>query len=234
MAEEQRQEQLEQEGHEQEQGQDPRNSDGSKNTDTEKRFTQAEVDEILRRRLERQEKQFAKKYGDDVEARLQRLAELEAQEEERKQAEMTELERLQAQLQQLQQERDALSQELETTRTRAQEQAIRNEFIKAATEKGIAYVDDAWTLAASRLAEVEFDDNGNPQGVAEIAESLAKEKPFLLKQETTPRTIGGGNSPKPAPEKSKEQRLKEAAEKARLSGRPEDRIAYRMLKQELS
>jgi predicted RNase H-like nuclease (RuvC/YqgF family) len=220
----------EQEGQEQEQQQ----PDEAQKTDKEEKlFTQDEMNEILRKRLERQQKQFEKKYGSDLEDRLRRLEELEQAEKERKQAEMSDAERLQAQLEELQKERESLAQQLQQVQSRAREQAIYNEFMKAANEHGIAYVEDAWALSAKRLSEIEFDEDGKPLGVADIVAELAKQKPFLLKQDTQPRTIGGANAPKPQPEKTKEQRLKEAAEKARKSQRVEDLIAYAALKREL-
>lgn len=57
----------------------------------EKTFTQAELDEILNKRLEREKKKQV-----ELEEKAKRLEELEKAEEERKKAEMSEAERLRA------------------------------------------------------------------------------------------------------------------------------------------
>lgn len=208
------------------------NLDSAEKESKEKTFTQAELDEIIEKRLARERKKLA-----DASSKLaeydeikKRLAELEAEKEEQRRAELTEAERLQEELKAAIEAREQLQKQLEATERRVKEQAIDAEFIQYATKHGIAYIEDARKLAD--LGDIEFDENGKPVGIEDRVKLLVKEKPFLLGEKKTPLTIGDSNNPNPRPDKTKEQRLKEAAEKAR-SGRPEDVAAYSRLKREL-
>jgi hypothetical protein len=195
----------------------------------EKTFTQAELEEILEKRLARERKKL-ERFADYDELK-KKLEEYEKQAEEKRLAELSEAERLQEELKKLQAERESLAAELEKATQRMKEQAILNEFIQHANKAGITYVEDAYKLAD--LSAVEFDENGKPLGIEEIVKNLVKEKPFLVAEKKAPRTIGESQAPTDRPEKTKEQRLKEAAEKARQSGKIEDFIKYVALKREL-
>ncbi|MNN63354.1 hypothetical protein D3C81_1787280 [compost metagenome] len=78
-----------------------------------------------------------------------------------------------------------------------------------------------------------MDDDGNPQGVADAVKALVEANPYLV-TEAKPKEIGKptGGSGDPD-DKTKAQLLAEAAEKARKSGRPEDRAAFAALKLQL-
>ncbi|MNU00783.1 hypothetical protein D3C72_2440070 [compost metagenome] len=72
--------------------------------------------------------------------------------------------------------------------------------------------------------------------MADVIKALVEAKPYLAEaSKKEPRQVGGptgGNDPKP--DKTKEQLLAEAADKARRTGRIEDRMAYAALKEELN
>lgn len=192
-------------------------------------FTQAELDEIVTKRLERERKKYAD--YDDLKSQLQALA---AADEERKRAEMSEKERLEADmsaaLKKAEEAEQARSKALET----ANQRLINAEFKVVAKEAGIEYVDDALRLAD--LSGVSVDEEGNVTGVKEVIEALVESKPYLVAQKEAPkpRPIGGANNPPRGNEqKTKEQLLQEAADKARRSGKIEDRVAYANLKRAL-
>lgn len=203
----------------------------SKPEQPEKTFTQAELDEIVAKRLERERKKYEKFADyDDLKARL---AEYEKEREERQRAEMTEIERYKADFEKVTSEKQTLEQQLTELRETIKREKIVNEFIKVATALNVAYIDDALKLAD--LSAVTVDEEG-VKGVKEAVEALVQHKPFLLAQaKKEPKTIGNPSNPNPneAAQKTAEQLLKEAAEKARRTGRIEDRMAYAQLKKEL-
>ncbi|MCY9329920.1 Clp protease ClpB [Bacillus haynesii] len=153
-------------------------------------------------------------------------------EEERKRSEMTELERLQNDLKAKEESEKTLAQQLEDLRKANEREKIRNEFIKVATSNDIAYIDDA--IALADLSAVKVED-GKVVGVEDIVKTLVDNKPFLVKKKA-PKPIGQSSNGDAAgaSEKTAEQLLKEAAERAKHSGRPEDKVAYAKLKRELS
>jgi hypothetical protein len=197
----------------------------------EKTFTQAELDEIVAKRLERERKKYEKFADyDDLKARL---AEYEKEREERQRAEMTEIERYKADYEKVTSEKQTLEQQLTELRETIKREKIVNEFIKVATALNVAYIDDALKLAD--LSAVTVDEEG-VKGVKEAVEALVQHKPFLLAQaKKEPKTIGNPSNPNPneAAQKTAEQLLKEAEEKAKKSGRIEDVAAYSKLKREL-
>jgi hypothetical protein len=197
----------------------------------EKTFTQAELDEIVAKRLERERKKY-EKFADYDDLRA-KLAEYEKEREERQRAEMTEIERYKADYEKVTSEKQTLEQQLTELRETIKREKIVNEFIKVATALNVAYIDDALKLAD--LSAVTVDEDG-VKGVKEAVEALVQHKPFLLAQaKKEPKTIGNPSNPNPneAAQKTAEQLLKEAAEKARRTGRIEDRMAYAQLKKEL-
>lgn len=193
-----------------------------------KTFTEDEVNEIVKKRLER----VHKKYSDyeDLKAQLEQLRQAE---EERKRAEMTELERYKADLEKALNERQTFEQELAKLRESIKQERIKNAFITAATNANIAYIDDAYRLAD--LSSVTIDEDGNVVGMEDVIKALVEHKPFLLAQaKKEPKPIGEStNAKSDKSDKSAEQLLREAAEKARRTGRPEDLAAYAKLKREL-
>jgi hypothetical protein len=193
-----------------------------------KTFTEDEVNEIVKKRLERAYKKYAD--YDDLKAQLEQLRQAE---EERKRAEMSEIERYKADLEKALNERQTFEQELEKLRESVKQERIKNAFITAATSANIAYIDDAFRLAD--LSAVTIDEDGNVVGIEDAIKTLVEHKPFLLAQaKKEPKPIGEStNAKSDKSDKSAEQILKEAAEKARRTGRPEDLAAYAKLKREL-
>ena len=192
-------------------------------------MTQEEFDAKIEERLARERKKYA---GHDE--MKTRLAELEQAEEERKKADMTEKERAEAEkAEALQRAADAEVASAKTLEA-ANQRLIKAEFRAVARELSIRpdALDDALVLAD--LTPVKVDENGNVIGVKDAVQALITNKPYLV-EKAKPQHIGGpgGNDDK-KPDKTKEQLLAEAAEKARKSGRIEDRIAYADLKEELS
>jgi DNA-binding helix-hairpin-helix protein with protein kinase domain len=193
-----------------------------------KTFTQDEVNELIMKRLERERKKYAD--YDDLKAQLEELRKVD---EERKRAEMSEIERYKADLEKALNERQTFEQELEKLRESVKQERIKNAFITAATSANIAYIDDAFRLAD--LSAVTIDEDGNVVGIEDAIKTLVEHKPFLLAQaKKEPKPIGEStNAKSDKSDKSAEQILKEAAEKARRTGRPEDLAAYAKLKREL-
>src|SRR5690606_14314657 len=113
----------------------------------------------------------------------------------------------------------------------ANQRLLKAEFKSLASELNIRKdaVDDAFTLLDKSGISFDGDDI---TGVKEAVQALIESKPYLV-EKTKPRDIGGANNPPPNGEKTKEQRLKEAADKAKRTGRIEDMAAYGLLKREL-
>lgn len=186
----------------------------------EKLLTQAEFEEALKKRLERERKKFAD--YDDIKTKLTTY---EQAQKERQEAEMTELEKLQAKLAEKETNEQTLAQQLAEVQKAAERERIRNEFIKVATSANIAYIDDAITLAD--LSAVNIDEDGKVVGVDDVVKALVENKPFLVAQKKQAQPIGTAtNGGQQSNDKPAEQILEELRQKARKSGRIEDRVAY--------
>jgi hypothetical protein len=176
----------------------------------EKTFTQAELDEIVAKRLERERKKYEKFADyDDLKARL---AEYEKEREERQRAEMTEIERYKADYEKVTSEKQTLEQQLAELHETIKNEKIRNEFYKVATALNVAYIDDALKLAD--LSAVTVDEDG-VKGVKEAVEALVQHKPFLLAQvKKEPKIVGGPSGYSKEDEvKTLEAQLEEAKKK---------------------
>lgn len=195
--------------------------------DPPKTFTQAELDDVIAKRIERERK----KYGDYEDLKT-RLAELQAAEDERKRGELTEVERIKADLEREAGAKQTLESELTTLRESVKQERIKNDFITKATAAKIAYIDDAWALADK--SKISVGEDGSVVGTDEVINGLLTNKPFLAPQTTKPKTIGSPTDNPPPAQKTAEQLLKEAADKAKQSGRLEDQAAYAKLKRELN
>lgn len=194
-----------------------------------KTFTQEELDKIVADRIAREKKKLDKFADyDDVKTKA---SEYEKLLEEKRLAELSEKERLEEIARKHEEEKQTLAQELESMRESVKAEKIRNEFIKVATSQNIAYLDDAFSLADLSAVTVE---DGKVVGMDDAIKALVDNKPFLLAKKQ-PKPIGestnGANEK--AADKTAEQLLKEAAEKAKRTGRTEDRMAYAALKSEL-
>jgi len=195
----------------------------------EKTFTQAELDEIIAKRIERERKKY-----EGFEELKKKAEQYEKELEEKRLAEMSEKERAEEIARKAEEQAQQYAKQLEELQSQIKREKVHNAFIAAATAHNIAYVEDALKLAEAELSAVEFGEDGKPVGVEAIVEALVKNKPYLLAQQQ-PRTIGdaSNHAPEQKSEKTAEQLLKEAAEKARKTGRIEDMVAYNKLKKEL-
>jgi hypothetical protein len=192
-----------------------------------KTYTQEQIDKMIADRVARERKKFG-----DYEDLKTRASEYEKLLEEKRLAELSEKERLEEIAKKHESEKQTLAQQLAELQSVNKREKVVNEFIKLATSANIAYIDDALKLAD--LAAVEFDESGKPVGVDAIVSALVQDKPFLLGAKKEPKTIGGSSNPTPdSTAKTAEQLLKEAADKAKRTGRMDDRAAYAALKREL-
>lgn len=196
------------------------------NVEAEKMFTQSDIDDAVRKRLERERKKY--EGFDDFKTKASEYDKLV---EEKRLAEMSEKERLEEVAKKYEDEKSGLMAELEALRESIKSEKIRTEFIKVATSENIAYIDDA--LALADLSSVSIDDSGKIIGVDDVVKSLVENKPFLVAKKQSKPIGESTNSQTERADKTAEQMLAEAAEKARLSGRNEDRAAYAKLKREL-
>jgi len=117
--------------------------------------------------------------------------------------------------------------------TTANQRLIDAEFRSLAREANIPTDRLAAALKLADLTAVTLDDEGNAVGVKEAVEALVSAHVYLV-EKTQPKPLGGRSGGEDVPDKTKEQLLKEAAEKARKTGRIEDRMAYSALKDELN
>ncbi|MCD9024322.1 scaffolding protein [Cohnella silvisoli] len=192
-------------------------------------LTQEEFDAKIEERLARERKKYA---GHDE--MKTKLAALEQAEEDRKKAEMSDKERADADTAAAIKRAEDAEADRDRALTAANQRLINAEFRAVARELNVRpdALDDALKLAD--LTSIKVDEEGNVVGVKDAVQALITNKPYLV-EKPKPKNIGGPNGDgDEKPDKTKEQLLKEAAEKARKSGRIEDRIAYADLKEELS
>jgi hypothetical protein len=153
-----------------------------------KTFTQAELDEILAKRLKREKEKQA-----ETDAKLKRLEEFEKAEEERKKAAMTEAEKLKAE----KEEADKKAQEAADQAKKAQEtanQRIINTEIRSIARSMNAN-DPNDVLALLDKSGIEMDDEGNVKGVEDVVKALKEAKPWMFKVAIGADASGGGNPP---------------------------------------
>lgn len=193
-----------------------------------KTLTEEEVNQIVQKRVNATKEKY--KDYDDLKTKLEKYEQAEA---ERKRSEQTELENAQTDLGAKDEELTQARQELENIKQQIETDKINRAFEKHAREAGIEYVEDAQSLAD--MSKVKVTDDG-VQGIEDVIKGLVDTKPYLVKQAEGQRKIGernnGGESNRKDP--STEELLKAAAEKARKSGRLDDKIAYVNLKAELT
>ncbi|MCO0597380.1 hypothetical protein NGI46_07855 [Peribacillus butanolivorans] len=195
-----------------------------------KTFTQVELDKIVADRVAREKKKLDKFADyDDVKTKA---SEYEKLLEEKRLAELSEKERLEEIAKKHEEEKLSLSKELESMRESVKAAKIRSEFNQVATSNQVAHLDDAFTLAD--LSAVTIDEDGKVVGMDDAIRALVDNKPFLLTKKQ-PKPIGestNGNTERA--DKTADQLLKDAATKAKASGRIEDKMAYAALKAELN
>lgn len=192
-----------------------------------KTFTQSELDEILAKRIERERKKFA-----DYDEIKTKASEYEAKLEEQRLAELSEVERAQEVAKQYESQLAELQSQVAAKEKAIREQAIKNEFIKVATSANIIDIDAA--IALSDLSAVSIDESGAVVGVDNVITTLVEHKPYLVaKKQAQPIGQATNAGTSQYVDKSADQLLAEAAEKARQSGTLADKVAYAQLKKQL-
>ena len=187
------------------------------NPEQTKTFTQAEIDAIVQARIARERDKY--KDYEDLKAKAEAYEEEKRQREE---AEMTEVEKARK-------EAECLKAELESLRKQQEQNAIDSAIEEALRKENVKYIDQAKRLAD--LSSVKYED-GKVIGVEEVVKNLLAESPFLKVERQ--REIGEPSNTNPVkPDKSAEELLEAAAQKARMSGRMEDKLAYVELKRKL-
>jgi hypothetical protein len=192
-----------------------------------KMLSEEEVNAIVQQRVNKTKEKYA-----DYDDLKTKIATFEAAQQEKERAEMTEIERLKADLDAKEQEETTYKQQLETLQTQLKQDRIDRAFEAAAKAAGIEYIDQAKKLANMEGITVEDSDI---KGVDEVIKSLVETSPFLVAPTQEQKKIGGAtnNAESKQSDKSSEELLRAAAEKARRTGRVEDKIAYVQLKAEL-
>lgn len=200
--------------------------------ETTKTFTQAELDKIVADRIAREKKKLDRFADyDDLKTKA---SEYEKALEEKRLAELSAQERAEEIAKKFEAERNEFAKQLEEVKSQAQREKIVNAFIKAAPGVNIPAdrIDAALKLAD--LSRVTVGENG-VEGLEDVMGTLVEQYSFLAETKKPQKAIGEAtNSPKDTADKTSEQLLREAAEKAKRSQKIEDKIAYAALKAQLS
>ncbi|SMO92997.1 Clp protease ClpB [Melghirimyces algeriensis] len=167
-------------------------------------------------------KETFKKLGlEDVEELKGIVSNYKKLQDERKKAErekMSEIDRLKVERDEALTGKENFEKQLAEVKERIREQAIQSEFIKVAMANNIDYIDDALKLAD--FSNVEYNEDGGVKGVEEVVKYLAKNKPFLLKQQEVkePKQIGSPSNPAPNRDaRTLQAQLEEAKKEKNLS-----------------
>lgn len=121
-------------------------------------------------------------------------------------------------------ERAQLTEQVASLTAELHRQRVHGAFYREAKAAGISDPDALASIVD--MTRITFDDEGQAQGIGEILAGFN-----AASAQTQPRPIGGSISYANQPDKSTEQMLRQAGEKAR-SGRPEDMAAFSMLKRQ--
>ncbi len=142
-------------------------------------FTQADIDRIVKERIERVKARYAD--YDDLKARAARLDEIER-------AQMDEKERLAADLKALEDKVSAAERARDEALAQSQERLLRAEVTALAAAMSFKYPGDIFRLAD--LSAAAIDESGAVVGVREALEALAKERPDYIAKPAAPRIDG--------------------------------------------
>jgi hypothetical protein len=200
--------------------------------ETTKTFTQAELDKIVADRIARERKKI-EKFADYDDLKT-KASEYEKALEEKRLAELSAQERAEEIAKKFEAERNEYAKQLEDLKSQAQREKIVNAFIKAAPGVNIPNdrIDAALKLAD--LSAVTVGENG-VEGLETVMGTLVEQYSFLAETKKPQKPIGEAtNSQRDTSEKTSEQLLRDAAEKAKRSQKIEDKIAYAALKAQLS
>ncbi|MCY7780075.1 phage scaffolding protein [Bacillus haynesii] len=155
----------------------------------EKTFTQAELDKILKDRLERANKERA-----ELEEKAKRLEEYEKAEEERKKAEMSEAERLRAEKEEAAKRAEEAAEAAKKAKETANQRIINTEL--RAIARSLNANDPNQVLALLDKSAVELDEDGNVKGAEELVAAFKESSPWMFKQPIGADASGGSNPAK--------------------------------------
>jgi hypothetical protein len=155
----------------------------------EKTYTQAEIDEMIQKRLKREKEKQA-----ELDAKLKRLEEFEKAEEERQKAAMSEADRLKAEKEEAAKKAEEATEKAKKAQESAN-QRIMNTEIKSIA-RSLNANDPSDVLALLDKANLEIDEEGNVKGVEEAVRALKEAKPWMFKQAFGADASGGSNPAK--------------------------------------
>jgi len=176
---------------------------GEGNGKQERTFTQADMDAVITKRLERERARFAD--FDKFKEAAEKLGKLE-------EANLTEQEKLKKQLADMEAAAAEKDAQLEAGKLEVNEKLLRAEVRVLAATMDFWDPEEAYKLANLKAAREADDDTGKAQGVKDALKALAKDKAHLIKT-----ALGGGspgNKSKKAVSKEKRE-LDEAVAYAR-------------------
>ncbi|MED4828145.1 scaffolding protein [Bacillus atrophaeus] len=165
---------------------EPEQTPTEPSNEPEKTFTQAELDEILNKRLERE-----KKKQTEVEEQLKRLKAYEEAEEERKKAEMSEAERLKAEKEEAAKKAEEATEAAKKAQESANQRIINTEL--RAIARSLNANDPNQVLALLDKAAVQIDEEGNVIGAEEAVAAFKASSPWMFKQPIGADAMGGSN-----------------------------------------
>jgi hypothetical protein len=198
-----------------------------------KTFTQEELDKIVADRIARERKKI-EKFADYDELKT-KASEYEKALEEKRLAELSAQERAEELAKKYEAERNDLEKKLTDYQSQVERQQVENAFIKAAPGVNIPSERINAALKLADLSAVTIGEDGVANGLEDVMNALVTNYSFLAEVKKPQKPIGEAtNSLKDVSEKTSEQLLKEAAEKAKRSQKIEDKIAYAALKAQLS
>jgi hypothetical protein len=146
--------------------------------ESEKRFSQADLDKAISERLRRERANLK-----ELQEKAKRFDELEA-------ANKSDAERLTAAQKEAEAKAAAAEQKL-------QKLALQNAIAMACLKAEVADVEVVQSLIGS--STIEFDEDGNPQGVAERVAEIVKARPYLKGSKFQGDADGGRKSDPPNP-----------------------------------
>lgn len=192
-----------------------------------KTFTQEELDSILKDRLDRERKKYA-----DYDDKAAKLAELEKAEEERRLASLGEVERAQEEIAKKAQEAEELRQRLATIEGEREEERKLAAFksLASSAEYGLSADRIEAAIKLADMSQLQKTDEGYDAN--DVMKALVDKYPFLTAQAAA-QPIGKPLAQTQEVVADKRSLLEKLAEKARLTGRTEDKIAFAKAKREL-
>lgn len=191
-----------------------------------KTFTQEELDSILKDRLERDRKKYA-----DYDDKVAKLTALEQAEEERRLASLGEVERAKEEAAKKAQEAEELRQRLAAIEGEREEERKLAAFksLASSAEYGLSADRIEAAIKLADMTQLQKTDAGYDAN--DVLKTLVDKYPFLTAQAAA-QPIGKPLAQTQEVVADKRSLLEKLAEKARLSGRTEDKVAYAQAKRE--